>query len=180
VPVTGGPPVAVTPARDEDDAYADISPDGKWIAFARTEKETTRIYIAPFVGGEARRLTDPASTLPRWSPDGRWIAFSADRGFAGGVFVIGSDGTGMRRLSETGGWPVWWPDGKRIAFQGLGPDGNEEIYEVPLTGGSPKPLRAVRFRGINNPIDISSDGTLLATSNCVEVSSEIWLLEPSR
>jgi hypothetical protein len=38
----------------------------------------------------------------------------------------------------------------------------------------------VRFRGTNNPFDVSSDGTLLATSDCVEVSSEIWLLEPQQ
>ncbi len=180
VPVAGGPPVAVTPARDEDDAYADISPDGKWIAFERTEKGSTRIYVAPVAGGEARRLADSASTLPRWSPDGKWIAFSPNRGFSGGIFVVGRDGSGMRRLSETGGWPVWWPDGKRVAFQGVGADGNQEIFEVPLTGGSPKPLRIIRLLGTNNPFDISPDGTLLATANCVEVSSEIWLLEPAR
>jgi len=180
VPVAGGPPVAVTPARDEDDAYADISPDGKWIAFARTEKEATRIYVTPITGGEARRLTGSASTVPRWSPDGKWIAFSPNLGYSGGIFVIGSDGSGMRRLSEAGGWPVWWPDGKRIGFQGLGADGNQEIFEVALTGGSPRPLRFIRLQGTNHPFDISPDGKLLATSNCVEVSSEIWLLEPAR
>ncbi len=180
VPLAGGAPVAVTPARDEDDAYADVSPDGRWIAFARTEQEITRVYVAPLAGGAARRLTDLPSTLPRWSPDGRTIAFSANRGYAGGVFVIGADGTGMRRLSETGGWPVWWPDGRRIAFQGMGPDGHEEIFEIPLGGGAPKPLDVLRFRGTNNPFDISSDGRLLATTNCLDISSEIWLLEPAR
>ena len=179
-PLAGGPPVAITPARDEDDGYADVSPDGKWIAFARTEKEVTRIYVAPFAGGEAKRVTDSASTLPRWSPDGKWIAFSANRGYAGGVFVIGSDGTGMRRLFETGGWPIWWPDGKHLAFQSWGTDGNEEILDIPFTGGPPRPLHIVRFLGTNNPIDISSDGGLLATANCVDTSSEIWLLEPAR
>jgi eukaryotic-like serine/threonine-protein kinase len=144
VPRAGGPAVPVTPMSKEDDTYGDISPDGQWLAFARTEGESTRIYVAPVIGGVPRRLIDSASTLPRWSPDGRWIAFSPNRGYNSGVFVIGVDGAGVRRLSETGGWPVWWPDGKRLGF------------------------------------DVSSDSTLLATSDCVEVSSEIWLLGPQQ
>ncbi len=176
VPRAGGPAEPMTPARGEDDGYADVSPDGRWLAFARTDKEGTRIHVAPVNGGEARRLTDSASTTPRWSPDGRWIAFSPSRDCAAGIFVVGADGARMRRLSETGGWPVWWPDGGRVGYQDIGPDGSEEILTTPLAGGSAGRLRGLRFDGNNYPFDISADGRLLATSNCVTTSSEIWLL----
>jgi Tol biopolymer transport system component len=172
--------VALTPMRDQDDQYADISPDGRWLAFARTEKDMTRVYVAPLNGGDARRLTDSSSTLPRWSPDGRWIAFSPHRGYGAGIFLSGTDGTGTRRLSETGGWPVWWPDGKRLGYQNFGPDGAEQILTVPFAGGPSRPLASVRFLGTNNPFDISRDGTLLATSNAVDISSDIWLIAPGQ
>ena len=178
VPRAGGPAVALTPARDDDDAYGDISPDGRWLAFARTEKEGTHIYIAPVEGGKARRLIDSASTLPRWSPDGKWIAFSPGRALNSGVFIIGADGTGMRRIAPTGAWPVWWPDGQRIGYQIVGPDGAQQIVVAPFAGGPAKPLRALRFKGTNNPFDVSSDGALVATSYHTDISSEIWLLEP--
>jgi len=180
VPLAGGPAVALTPVRGQSDQYADVSPDGRWLAFARTEKELTRVYVAPLDGGDARRLTDSPSTLPRWSPNGRWIAFSPHRGYSGGIFVIGADGTGLRQLTETGSWPVWWPDGKRISYQNTGPDGSEQILTVALAGGPPKPLASVRFRGTNYTFDISRDGKLLATSNSLDVSSDIWLLSPGR
>jgi Tol biopolymer transport system component len=180
VPRAGGPATAMTPARDQSDQYADISPDGRWLAFARTEKQLTRVYVAPLNGGDARRLTDSPSTLPRWSPDGRWIAFSPHRGYSGGIFVIGADGTGMRQLTETGSWPVWWPGGKRISYQNTGPDGSEQILTVAFAGGAPKPLASVRFRGTNYTFDISRDGKFLATSNSLDVSSDIWLLSPGR
>jgi TolB protein len=177
VPRAGGPAVALTPQRNEDSSYGDISPDGRRLAFARTENDTTRIYIAPVGGGEARRLTEGASTLPRWSPDGQWIAFSPNRGFTGGIFVIRSDGSGARRVSETGSFPVWWSDGKRLAYLDLGPEGVQQILIRPVAGGPPKPLGSIRFKGANNPFDISPDGRLLASSSVINVSSEIWRLE---
>jgi Tol biopolymer transport system component len=180
VPRTGGPAVALTPLRDEDDQYGDISPDGRLLAFARTEKGKTRVYVAPVEGGESRRTIDSDSTLPRWSPDGRWIAFSQSRGFNGGVFVAQADGTNIRRVSETGSWPVWWPDGKQLGFLTTAPAGAQQISTVLPEGGAAKPIRGIQFSGSNNPFDVSPNGRLLATSNSVDLSSQIWMLDPQR
>ena len=176
----GGPAVALTPVGAQRDEYADISPDGRWLAFARTEESATHVYVAPLGGGPARRAIDSPSTLPRWSPDGRWIAFSPHRGYTAGIFLIGADGSGMRRLSVTGSWPVWWPDGKRIGYLDTGSDGSEQILTVPFSAGPPRLVAGVRFQGTNYPFDISRDGKLLATSNAFDTSSDIWLLEASR
>jgi len=130
--------------------------------------------------GETRRLMDIPSTVPRWSPNGQWIAFSQSRGYLDGIFVIKPDGTGMRKVSETGGWPVWWPDSKQIGYQNQGQDGSGEICVVPLEGGPPEVLHALSPRGLNNPFDVSPDGTLIASSSCTVLSSDIWLLKPKR
>ena len=180
VPREGGQAIPLTPARTEHDEYADISPDGQWLAFARTEAGKVHVYIAPVAGGEARRLTDAPSTTPRWSPDGQWIAFGSDRSFAGGIWLIRADGTGQRRLTQTGGWPVWWPDGKEIGFQTVSPEGNEQIAVVPLAGGAPRMINALQFYGTNFPFDVSHDGTRLVTSNSQHLSDEIWLLEAAQ
>jgi Tol biopolymer transport system component/serine/threonine protein kinase len=180
VPRTGGPSVALTPVDGSDSEYGDISPDGHLLAFARADKGGTQVYVIPVNGGESRRLIDSESTLPRWSPDGHWLAFSRSRAFAGGVWVIGADGSGIRRLSDTGSWPVWWPGGKQLGYLDTGPDGVQQIFIVPFEGGPPRALTALKFSGSNNPFDVSPDGTALATSNWVALSSEIWLLQPQR
>jgi serine/threonine protein kinase len=177
VPRTGGPPAALTPARDDDDQYADISPDGRWLAFARTENKITRVYVASVSGGQARRLVEDSSTLPRWSPDGQWIAFSRSRG-RDGIFVIKADGSGLRCLSETGGWPIWWHDGKLLGYQDTGIDGSELVCTIPFAGGAHKTL--FNHETSNNPFDVSPDGTLIANAGGEEVASDIWLLEPAR
>jgi Tol biopolymer transport system component len=176
VPRTGGTPVPITPARDGDDAYPDVSPDGRRLAFARTEGEMTRVYTSPLVGGEAKLLTPSPSTVPRWSPDGGSIAFSPSRSFDGGIFLISADGSGERRLTETGGWPVWFPSGKRIAYSTIGADGNQQIRTVSVEDESISVISALKFHGTNYPIDLFSED-LLVTTNGVHLSSEIWLLK---
>jgi Tol biopolymer transport system component len=177
VPRTGGVPIAVTSAGMGDDGYADISPDGKLIAFARTERGVSHVYIVPFEGGEPRRLMERPATLPRWSPDGKWIAFAPDRTYTGGVYVVAPDGSGMRNLTQQGGWPVWWPDGKRIAYLAISPYWNQQVQSVPLEGGPPSVLPNLSFNGTNYPIDVFGKG-LLATTNSVHLNTEIWLSSP--
>ena len=177
VPREGGQPVAVMPARGEHDEYADMSPDGRWLAFARTEGGQVHVYIAPAAGGEVRRLTDSPATTPRWSPDARWIAFGSDRSFGGGIWLIRPDGTELHRLTDTGGWPVWWPDGKQIGYQTVTAEGNAQISIARLDGGTPRTLDSLRFYGTNFPFDVSRDATRLVVTNTQHLSDEIWLLE---
>ncbi len=64
-----------------------ISPDGKWIAFAvptmnlEEEKSESRIWMLPVKGGEAIPMTAKGSSAsrPRWSPDGKYLSFLAAR-----------------------------------------------------------------------------------------------------
>jgi eukaryotic-like serine/threonine-protein kinase len=176
----GGAPALVDAETGVEAAYGDISPDGRSIAFARTEGKESHVYVEAVGGGERRRLTSSPSTLPRWSPDGKLIAFCPDRAYSGGIFVIAADGTGERRLTDAGGWPVWWPDGRGVAFQAVGPDGTEQIRVAPLAGGPVHAMTEIQFSGLNNPFDISKDGTLIVSSDNTHLSDEIWLLEPRR
>jgi TolB protein len=175
----GGPVVPLTPARTEHDEYGDISQDGRWLVFARTERGMSHAYIAPVAGGEARRLTDSPSTTPRWSPDGQWIGFSSDRTFGGGIWLIRPDGTGQRRLAEIGGWPVWWPDGKQVGYLSIDAKGNAQVNVMSLNENAQRILTALQFNGSNHPFDVSRDGTRLVTTNSQHVTDEIWLLEPA-
>ena len=161
-----------------DDQYCDISPDGKRIAFARTENKITRIYVGMLESGQASRLTEAPSTLPRWSPDGQWIAFSPSRGYLDGIFTASPDGKGIRQVSLTGGWPVWWPGGRQIGCQNPGKDGSDEICTVPVKGGPGRVSTLIRIGGTNHPFDVSPDGKQVAIGTSIGISSDIWLLEP--
>jgi Tol biopolymer transport system component len=174
----GGVPHAFEPKATTSDSYADVSPDGKWVVFVRTEDKVSHMYLRPTDGaGEARRVGNMQGAVPKWSPDGKWIAFSPNRGFSDGVFMVHPDGTGLKRVIDHGGWPVWWPRGDMIGLQTAGPDGNVEFTVVTLATGETRVLPGLHLNGINYPFDISRDGKLLVTTNTVDESDEIWLLE---
>jgi Tol biopolymer transport system component len=179
VPRTGGPPSLLPIAQSPGDTYADISPDGRSVAFVRADEEGEHVYLAPVTGGPARRLVPGLGTVPRWSPNGEFIALSQDRTYGTGVSVVRADGTGLRKLTERGGWPVWWPDGRQIAYLTVGLDGNQIVEVVPFEGGTPRRLESLRYSGDNYPVAISPDGRLFATTNGSHVSDEIWMLQPA-
>ena len=176
----GGPAKPATAPGAGSDAYSDVSPDGRLIVFTRTENRISRLYIAPADGtGVPRRVMENPGSVPRWSPNGEWISFSPSRSFSSGVFIVHPDGTGLRQLTKTGGWAVWWPDGEHLGFQVAGPDGNEQIQIYNLKSGETRTLSNIHFLGTNFPFDISHDGKRLVTTNYQHVSDEIWLLEPA-
>jgi eukaryotic-like serine/threonine-protein kinase len=174
----GGPAEPLSPERSEDDQYADISPDGRRLAFARTEGGETHVVVQEIGRTAARQITKRTSTLPRWSPDGRWIAFGLDRSSASGIFLVTPDGTDEHRLTETGGWPVWWPDSRAVAYTVVGFDGLQRARIESLTGPLTFSPPVFPVTGQNTPFDISKDGRYLAITDGEVLGSGIWLLEP--
>src|SRR5258708_30438155 len=66
---------------------AQISPDGKWVAYTvgysdfKQDAFATQIWLVESDGGRKFQLTrgDKSATTPRWSPDGQWLAFLSNR-----------------------------------------------------------------------------------------------------
>jgi dipeptidyl aminopeptidase/acylaminoacyl peptidase len=112
---------------------AQISPDGKWVAYGVTETDfkqdayVSHLWLADTATGRTFQLTrgDKSAGNPQWSPDGAWLAFTSNRaGDKNQIFVIRPDGGEATQLtkSETGvGGFAWSRDGKQIAFTATEP-----------------------------------------------------------
>ena len=125
-----------------DPAYA---PRGERIVFVRAYKQSD-LWTMKADGSHARPLTRTKGIderAPAWSPDGKRIAFAVERPAADhGIWVVGSNGQGRRRLT-TGAdtHPSWSPDGTEIAFQRNDPATEiDTILVVPAAGGTPTTL----------------------------------------
>jgi Tol biopolymer transport system component len=146
-----GERVRVTTSTDNEE-QSSWSPDGRWVAYKRREA----VYVATWDGAGQRPLTTPNdgdvnNTQPAWSPDMRTIVFRTNRALAplnvADIWVMDAPtatspgGTNQRPLIERPGderYPVFSPDGTRIAFRGdddgLAPSGDEEIFVAAADG----------------------------------------------
>lgn len=140
------------------------SEDGARIALSGwddTDPTRRGIYVARPDCSDLRQLTHGddgrAHDWPTFSPDGTKLLFIAQDpvgasagGFAGDLFVVGLDGSGLRQLNPAGtkvhetatlGRPMdWSPDGTRIVFAVIeGPlnQGRSASFIVPASGGEP-------------------------------------------
>jgi dipeptidyl aminopeptidase/acylaminoacyl peptidase len=137
LPAEGGTPVPV-PTGGEDAGPA-WSPDGSLLAFSHhtgSGDSPSDLVVARRDGSELRTVAKQGFS-PSWSPDGTRIAYATVRDANGEtcvnegtedqecspngeLYVVGADGTGDRRLTNTPageGGPAWSPDGARIAFE---------------------------------------------------------------
>ncbi len=67
--------LVATPSIDRN---AEVSPDGRWLAYQSNEAGQYEIYVASFPDvdrGGRRQLTFEGGTKPTWSPDGSELFF---------------------------------------------------------------------------------------------------------
>jgi len=56
--------------------YADLSPDGHWLAYASNESGRAEVYVQPYPGPGARQqISVDGGTAPAWSRDGRELFY---------------------------------------------------------------------------------------------------------
>ncbi len=107
---------------------AQISPDGRWVAYTVNETDwkqdafVTHVWLVNTATGKNVQLTrgEKSCGNPQWSPDGAWLAFTSNRiGDKNQIFAIHPDGGEAMQLTKTengvNGY-AWSRDGKRIAY----------------------------------------------------------------
>lgn len=145
-----------------------VSPNGRYVLFERrAEKGAPRdLYTVRIGGGEAHALV--ASPFDEreatFSPDGCMIAFVRSVEGADDLFSVKPAGSGLRRLTRTGGVdefaPGYFDDDEGIVFSrgesSEGPAAYADVYTMLDNGRKLRPL----IRGVGSAYveDVSPDG----------------------
>ncbi len=112
----------------------DISPDGRFVAYAAGTVARMRIFIRPLGGGRTIPLSDDSSaveSLPQWSPDGTKLLYLT-RGGASVAAALGGSSRPVIPPSPTAvvGSATWSPDGSEFAFVR-----GDSVLAAPVEGG---------------------------------------------
>jgi dipeptidyl aminopeptidase/acylaminoacyl peptidase len=107
---------------------AQISPDGKWVAYTVTSTDfkqnayVTQVWLANTQSGRTLQLTrgDKSAGNPQWSPGSEWLAFTSTRsGDKNQIFALHPDGGEAIQLTKSDNSVSafgWSDDGKSIAY----------------------------------------------------------------
>lgn len=181
VPAEGG--IAVQYTYDRwDNTDLDWSPDGHSIVYISQRSDvdlfSNNLCVVNTTSGEVTQITtgdDANDRSPRWSPDGSTIAFVSNRDDIDDIWLIASDGSSLRKLTEGPGEkadPQWSPDGTEIAFT-VAQDCATDIYVVSTNGGEP---RRVTAGGINRaPRWSPHGGRLLYLRSGAGEPANLWI-----
>lgn len=126
------------------------SSDGKRIAYHKSYQ----VFLADADGSNAVHIKtgQPFNFAPSWSSDGQWVLFLCGEHYNCHPHLVRADGTGLKKLSDRGGYrrvvefldvpdfhggssdtPVWSTDGQSVFYTGL-VDQAVELFQVTLDG----------------------------------------------
>jgi Tol biopolymer transport system component len=140
------------------------------IAFMSIRNERVNVYVMNANGSGQRRLLRNAGGVA-WSPDGRKIAFTRQTWANQNrqtlpdehLYVMNADGSGLLRLTSdqaSDAFPVWSPDGRKIAFQRrTGILAESDVYVIDVDGSGERNLTG---DGTSSPPVWSPDGRKIA------------------
>ncbi len=107
-----------TPASEEG---ADLSPDGRWLAYASDEAGDFQVFVQPFpAGGGKWQISRDGGVGPRWSPDGKELFYR----WQDDLYAVPVD-------NSSGGFR---PGNPRVLFSGLRSASVVYDYDVAETG----------------------------------------------
>lgn len=164
------------------------SPDGRWIAFLRAERDTRaggapktgkpQLWVLPASGGEPIRLTEHplGVSRPVWSPDSTRLAYTArvpEPGRYGTDEKITGEAEPPRRITAM-----------RYRLDGIGftLDRRSHVWVVGLDGE--EPVRVTQGDFDHDGVDWSPDGGLLTfvaarhPGTGDDLRSDVWICRP--
>ena len=119
------------------DGTAEVSPDGRWLAYDSNESGQFEVYVRPYPDTDQARwqVSVDGGRQPLWSRDGRELFY---RDFSGAIMSVPV----VLTPNFSGGQPVKTLDGS--GYQGGGQFLSARTYDLSLDGGRFLMLKPVR------------------------------------
>jgi Tol biopolymer transport system component len=137
-PTAGGEAAKAIVGTPADELYGQVSPDGRWLAWASNESGRYEVFVAPFpdAGGSRFQVSRDGGTQPRWHPKGAELFFKTADNVLTAVAIEASSSTfsvgmpkALFRIVEFTGWTY-----------AIAPDGERFLVREPLAERDASPI----------------------------------------
>ncbi len=160
------------------------SSDGAKLAFSASRSGDPEIFTSDASGGNVKQVTTfrGPDVSPTWNPKtNAQIAWCSGRTGLPQIYIMGSDGTGVQRMTD-GGYatsPSWSPSGQFLAFAwdrkyGPGAPGGQDIYVMDIA--SKRWTQLTHDAGRQDFPSWSPDGRHIVFQRENGGGSEIWTM----
>jgi len=168
---------------------AEISPDGKWVAFLADKDGQFDIWLSRVGTGEFDNLTKDFPPLTASGFIVRKLGFSGDGAW---IWFNPGDGKQLMRMPLTGGTPrpflrvgantpAWSPDGTRLVYV-YKPNRDDPIYLGDSIGADASPILPPGALKNNNPVWSPDNQWIYFVRGSEpqdEMGMDVWRLRPS-
>ena len=169
---------------------AEISPDGKFVAFLADHEGEFDIWLIQIGSGTFSNLT---REVPPLSPSGSIVRKLGFSGNGSQIWFNPGDRKLLLLMPLTGGssraflpadsnTPAWSPDGNRLVYFHKPPDGEDPMFVADATGANPSEVALPRSgQHRNNPV-WSTDGWVYFVSGSdpqTEMNVDVWRARPT-
>jgi len=189
-------------ARDKQREELEFRASGKERRYAWDYDEHFDLFAHDRDSGELTRLTDARGydAEASYSPDGRWIAFASnrhayrdtlskkdaeafaiDKSFMLDIYIMRSDGSDVRRLTDVKGYdggPFFSANGEKICWRRFSEDGTTaEIYTMNTDGSDQRQLTRLGAMSWAPYFHPSGDYLIFATNKHGFANFELYLVD---
>jgi len=174
----GGQTTALVANRNMATGVA-FSKNGRWMAWAQAEGESTQLWLGKADGKDARKLTQTPyllNTSPSFTPDGKNLVFVSNRAGGPQLYLMDLEKNAVRRLTFQGNYnqtPKVSPKGDWVAFTARDEKRRFDIFLTHLQTGEVR--RVTQDQGDNEEPSFSPDGRLLLFVSSRLGSSHIFV-----
>jgi Tol biopolymer transport system component len=179
--------ITMPPSTSNGDFAAEVSPDGREMAFVRLAgAKTADLYVAPLTAAapataQARRITFDGSDIEglAWTADGRDLIFSSDRGSRHELWRVPSSGHAkpvrLTGLGEDASDVAISTSGRLVYSRGAY---HGSLWQIPIDGAKGgAPVRVTATTARDKFSHFSPDGKRIAFQSGRSGVDEIWVCD---
>jgi eukaryotic-like serine/threonine-protein kinase len=157
----------------EFDMAPNISPNGRWLVFARGYGDNRNLYSWDTVTGSERLMVSRGTSkgAPITNDSGTTVAYEASEGGATGVFLAGLDGIPHRLCSECRNPTGWGPDGNSLLYAN---SAISEVRMIQTSGAEARTILSVRGGSVRDAVWSAKSNFVVFTVSGADAPGQVF------